>query len=90
MKEIPLKVELPFGERYSVTAICGNVEHIGNRVAEGDLHPSQFWPELARLATAQKNHDAARHYRDRDARERKAYSDNWVCRYMAQMEAMGG
>ena len=51
-----MKVHLPFGERFEVSSIVSDEEYLGNRVAEGDLHPSMFWPTLARIKRSQLEH----------------------------------
>ena len=87
--EIPLVVALPGSKPYKVRSIASTEEHLGNRIAEGSLHPSMFWPELARrerLSAQQKQAQSVwmrgEYQRLLDDFDERRYRAEWVSRWM--------
>ena len=86
MIDVPLKVSLPLGKPYRVKSIASDLEHVGNQVAEGDLHPSMFWPRLAQIK-ARRERDRSRDFSElRERIRRDEYASEWVERWLLQQE----
>jgi hypothetical protein len=82
--EVPLKIHLPFGERYKVMSIASDIEDLGNRVAEGDLHTSMFWPELAKRKHRAEKRANRELFSLRKEYEEELYRQGWVSRWLEQ------
>lgn len=48
MRYEKMPVWTPLGGTRMVDTIASDMAHYGNRIAEGDIHPSMFWPLVAR------------------------------------------
>ena len=81
-KIIPLKVWLPLGKVIKVSTIVSTLHHLGNNVAEGRLHPSMFWPELARYKSLEAKRNLTKYLQLYDELERKSYSSSWIDRWL--------
>lgn len=79
---VPQKVWTPLTGFYEVISITDDIDHIGNRIAEGRLHPSLFWPELAKAWRRDAVRETAKHYQSIKWRESREYAASWVDRWL--------
>lgn len=89
-RETALDVWSPLGGSRRVRVVASNCDYIGLYVAEGSMHPSMYWPELARLYADQLRQaecDCRQLRRDSEARQRREYAANWVSRWLADTGA---
>lgn len=84
MIEVPIRTWTPLGGRRTVISVAGNVDHIGNYVAEGFLHPSMFWPELAKMEKRQGEHAKHKLRSLEDGIAQSAYASRWVERWLSE------
>ena len=66
MIDVAMRVWNPLGKTYKVMTIVSDTEHLGNFVAEGKLHPSMFWPTLAKLGYGHSNRNWQKYVAERD------------------------
>ena len=79
-KELALRVRLPFGEKYKVRSIANDIDHIGNWIADGYLHPSMFWPELAKAKAMDAKRARSELLNLRTTHKKAEYAAGWIDR----------
>ena len=77
---LPLPVWMPGGVVIRVMSIASVSEHIGNKIAEGELSPADYWPEIANIYRGQADALERRFVEYRNTVERRQYADGWVDR----------
>lgn len=80
--EIPIKIWSPFGNTYKTLTITSYEESIGNDIAEGRLHKSMFWPELAKSLNLKFELYNKRVEKSKEKNSRLVYASGWINEYL--------
>lgn len=80
--ELTSRVWSPFGLHRNVLHIASDIDHVGNRIAEGYIHPSMFWPSIARGEFVRRLRVEKESIEYRRRIERADYAAGWVLRWM--------